>query len=35
MSQIDFFMKLYNNEIINSQREEEELVRGQIIHEWS
>ena len=30
----DFFMKFYNNEIINSQREEEDLVRGQIINEW-
>ncbi len=31
----DFFMKFYNNEIINSsQKEEEDLVRGQIIHEW-
>ena len=30
----DFFMKFYNNEIINSQKEEEDLVRGQIIREW-
>ena len=30
----DFYMKFYNNEIINSQREEEDLVRGQIINEW-
>jgi hypothetical protein len=27
-------MNFYNNETINSQREEENLVRGQIIHEW-
>ena len=30
----EFYMRFYNNEIINSQREEEELVRGQIITEW-
>ena len=30
----DFFTKFYNNEIINSQKEEEDLVRGQIIREW-
>ena len=30
----DFFMKFYNNEIIDFQKEVEDLVRGQIIHEW-
>ena len=30
----DFFVKFHSNEIINYQKEEEELVRGLITHEW-
>ena len=30
----DFFTKFYNNEIINSQKEEEDLVKSLVTKEW-